>query len=137
MKFHWEETLVLNVPLMDKQHMELVEQADKLFEALGDPAKSTQEINEMLKFLADYVVNHFNAEERLQRQYNYPDYEKHHEIHEAFKATVSDLIKSIEADGLKTTKKLAINKMVMQWLKQHIGVEDRKLAVYIHSQEKG
>ncbi|MBN2794377.1 MAG: hemerythrin family protein [Clostridia bacterium] len=135
MKFQWEENLVLGITQIDKEHMELVQQANKLFDALGDPDKSSKEILETLNFLAGYVVNHFNSEEKLQLKYGYPMFNQHKRIHEDFKKEVATLIHDIEINGLKTSQKLSINKMVIHWLKNHIGVEDRKVAEYIKSKQ--
>lgn len=135
MKFKWEENLVLGIDQMDNEHLELVNQANKLFDALGDPEKSSNEIVDTLNFLAGYVVNHFDSEEKLQQKYGYPLFKQHKVIHEDFKSQVITLIQDIEANGLKTSQKLSINKMVINWLKNHIGVEDKKLAEYIKSKQ--
>lgn len=135
MKFQWEDSLVLGIDQMDQEHMELVQQANKLFDALGNPDKSSKEIVETLNFLAGYVVNHFNSEEKLQQKYGYPSFTEHKRIHEGFKSEVVALIQDVESNGLKTSQKLSINKMVINWLKKHIGVEDRKVAEYIKSKQ--
>lgn len=131
MKFQWEDNLMVGVPQMDREHKELIEKANTLFEALGNPEKSTKEIIDIVNFLTRYVVNHFNSEERLQKKYNYPDYNRHHKLHEDFKANVMSLKADIEANGLTTSKKLEINRQLIQWLQQHIGKEDKKLGDHI------
>lgn len=136
MKFAWEDSLLLGVSEMDSEHKELIEKANVLFEALGDPSKSSEVILDTLDYLAIYVVKHFNSEEKLQKQYNYPGYKEHHQIHEDFKQEVALLVKDIKDNGLSITKKIAVNKMLIKWLQNHIGVEDKKLAAHIINTKK-
>lgn len=135
MKFNWENSLLLGVKEIDDEHKVLIEKVNVLFDALGDPKKSSLVILDTIDFLATYVVDHFNSEEKLQKKYQYPEFTEHHKIHEDFKNEILLLKKDIEDNGLSVTKKLAINKKLMSWLTHHIGVDDRKLADHIKSQQ--
>jgi len=90
MKFNWENSLVLGVKQIDDEHQELIKKVNVLFDALGDPNKSSLVILETIDFLATYVVDHFNSEEKLQKKYHYPAFNDHHKIHEDFKKEVVD-----------------------------------------------
>jgi hemerythrin len=140
MKFTWEESMRLNVPEMDNEHMKLIEQANKLFDSLMAHNGSDAAI-ETLNFLANYAIDHFDSEEKLQKTYNYPHYEEHHQIHEDFKETVGNIISEVETKGISARKKLEINKLTVKWITGHIGREDRKLAQFIlkarQDQQKG
>lgn len=135
MHFNWEKSLILGIKEIDEQHNGLIDHANTLFEALGDKSRSNDEIMDMMKFLAIYVQKHFSSEEQLQKRHKYPFYEEHHKIHEEFRKVVSELLKEIEMNGLTVSKKLEINRMTIDWLKNHIGKEDKKLADYILSKE--
>jgi hemerythrin len=60
----------------------------------------------------------------------YPDFENHKRIHDDFKITVLDLLKDIEINGIDLKTRIEVNTMTINWLKKHIGVEDRKVAEY-------
>lgn len=132
---HWEKKLVLGVPEIDREHEELVKKTNEMLTALKS-GNSKEEIIRHINFLADYVIKHFNSEEKLQAKYNYPDIANHKQIHSQFKGTVTQLIQDIDENGLTTSKKIEISKMTMDWLLKHIGVEDKKLADFILENRK-
>lgn len=135
MKFKWEDSLMLGIKKMDDEHKLLIEQANHLFDALGDTKKSDLAIIETINFLSKYVVDHFNSEEQLQRQYKYPGIKEHQAIHHQFKNEIAQLVEDIKTNGLTVSKKIAINKHLIHWLSEHIGVEDKKLAEHIKKQQ--
>lgn len=127
---HWEKKLILGVPEIDREHEELVKKANDMLMALKS-GNSTDEIIKHMNFLADYVIKHFNSEEKLQAQYQYPEITEHKKIHSDFKVNVTKLLEDINKNGLTTSKKIEISQMTMDWLLKHIGVEDKKLANFI------
>lgn len=131
----WEQKLILGVPEMDKEHKELVEKTNDMLLALKS-GNSTEEVVRHMKFLADYVVKHFNSEEKLQMRVGYPDMAAHKKVHAEFKTTVTQLIDDINKNGLTTSKKIQVSQMTVDWLLKHIGVEDKKLATYILQNNK-
>lgn len=135
MRFKWEDNLMVGVEQIDDEHKELIEQANKLFDTLGRPEESTKEIMATVDFLEQYVVKHFRSEERLQKKYHYPELDSHHKIHEDFKAAIGELKSDIKVNGLSTKKKIEVNKMLIEWLNHHIGIEDKKLGKYINQQK--
>ena len=132
---HWEKKLMLGVPEIDKEHEELVKKTNVMLTALKS-GNSTEEILKHMNFLADYVIKHFNSEEKLQAKYNYPDIIRHKQIHSEFKVIVTKLLEDITKNGLSTSKKIEISQMTMDWLLKHIGVEDKKLADFILEKRK-
>ncbi|OJV66493.1 MAG: hypothetical protein BGO41_03450 [Clostridiales bacterium 38-18] len=100
----WEQKLILGVPEMDKEHKELVEKSNDMLLALKS-GNSTDEVVRHLKFLAEYVIKHFNSEEKLQMRVGYPDMAAHKMVHAEFKDTVTHLIDDINKNLLTTSKK--------------------------------
>lgn len=132
MLMQWEKSLELGVEEMDREHRELVKHANVLFEAIKE-RKSDTVVIEHLKFLAKYAVEHFQHEEAFQRKIGYPGFNDHKKIHEDFKKTVVDLWKSVETKGLDVKTRIDVNTMTINWLKTHIGVEDKKVAQFYKS----
>jgi len=81
--------------------------------------------------LVNYTVQHFNDEEVLQIKCNYPEYEKHKQIHEDFKVTVTELIKRFNESGSSTNLCEDVKSIVIKWLVNHIMSEDKKISAYL------
>ena len=62
----WSPALAVGVPEIDAQHQELFRRAERLITALrgGDRA----EVTPLVRYLTDYAVEHFAAEERFMRE---------------------------------------------------------------------
>lgn len=127
MLMQWEKSLELGVDQMDKEHRDLVAHANTLFQAIKEK-KSDSVLLDHLKFLAKYTLEHFQHEEAFQKKIGYPDFNAHKAIHEEFKKTVLELTKKAESHGLDVKMRIDINTLTINWLKNHIGVEDRKVA---------
>jgi len=129
MKEIWEKQLMTGVKEIDVEHLTLIETVDELYEAMQS-GKGKEEVKGVMNFLQNYVRIHFKHEEALQVEYNYPALEAHKIMHKEFVKEVAKLALLIEEDT-STTNAMKVTYFCMEWLKQHIGVEDRKLADYI------
>lgn len=119
----WHNNYSVGYDLFDKQHQQLIEMINNLYSAfLSGEAndKALEVVNEMINY-TDY---HFKSEEKYFDQYNYPETEKHKEIHKSF------VDKSVELkEGLKSGKvtvSYEIMTFLRQWLIDHIMGEDQK-----------
>ncbi|MDR2405371.1 MAG: hemerythrin family protein [Deltaproteobacteria bacterium] len=129
----WNKTLETGVTKIDQQHKELFVQAEKLLDR-----SQQQRIPETLEFLKNYVVRHFTDEEALQRQIQYPKSALHHSLHVEFVSKFKKLYDEYKASGEKLSVVLAINSLVVNWLKDHIMVHDKEFCQYYlkHSAQK-
>jgi len=132
MKFKWEQSLMYGVEPMDSEHERIINQVDALYDAIQNH-ESDEVILETIKFLSKYVEEHFDSEEKLQKKYAYPEIESHKQIHTDFKKLVGDLIDEVKTKGLTAKRKIEINKMVLQWLRDHIAKDDKIVAEHIKS----
>jgi hemerythrin len=115
----------MGVPKIDEQHKELFVQAEKLLDR-----SQQQRIPETLEFLKNYVVRHFTDEEALQRRSQYPKSAFHHNLHVDFVNKYKKLYEEFKASGEKLSVVLAINSLVVNWLKDHIMVHDKEFCQY-------
>jgi len=127
MIFNWQKKLIHDIEPMDSEHVQIIEQMDKLYEAIQQRA-SNEVILETMTFLSKYVDEHFKSEEKLQRETNYPNYEEHIKLHAEFKDRVKKMTQKIETDGLNTSLKIEISKMIIEWFKNHIAEDDKLIA---------
>jgi hemerythrin len=116
-----EEKYSTKVDVCDNQHKELFNRVNALNEAVSDGART--EIGSRLDHLIEYVVEHFETEERLMEERGYNGLAAHREEHTQLVQTCTDLQKKFhdgEADIEGGTMAFIKN-----WLDHHIPVIDR------------
>jgi len=121
----WNETLETGMPAVDEQHKELFRQVEILFES-----NNVDRVAQTLDFLAKYVEKHFNDEQQLHHKTQYPNAELHKKMHIDFASTYKTLKQDFDASGAKLQVLLKINKIISEWLRNHIMVHDKEFAVY-------
>ncbi|MDR1134846.1 MAG: bacteriohemerythrin [Clostridiales Family XIII bacterium] len=130
--FAWNQELETGNEEIDAQHKELFRLTSDLVDACVNDQSPTV-LGAALNFLAAYTVRHFEDEERLQIEYNFPDYERHKRIHEEFKKTVGALIAEHNEKGSSDDLIHKVHSIIIHWLVQHIKGEDSKIAAHIRA----
>lgn len=121
MKF--TDDMKIGVPYIDSQHKSLIDFANKAASlCVANPSK--EEMKECLDFLGEYVVKHFNDEEKLQIESKYPRYKQHKEIHQEFVDTFKSLYAEFEKNGPSDELTYALTNRVSNWILTHIKRED-------------
>ena len=110
---------------IDRQHQALFEQIRILLDRSKD-----DRIQETLKFLASYAVEHFKREEDFHRETDYPRTEGHFAMHNRFVAVFTALKWEYDDGGHNLTILMKLTKFVLTWLEEHIRQEDQKFADY-------
>jgi len=121
------------VSKVDEQHKELIGKINELI-AMGSQAFSKEEIEKTLDLLGGYVVQHFNDEEELQIQCNYPKYEMHKKQHQDFVEQFLQMKEEFHEKG--NTSKFAMDLIVVisNWVIKHIKGSDVELGRYYKKQ---
>ena len=130
MAFMWNSGFEIGDKLIDSQHKELVKVTNELFEACS-AGHGQDKMVETVNFLAEYAVKHFNDEERLQQSIRYPGYPEHKKLHDDFKATVTDAMNQLKAQGPSVLLITKITTIVGNWLLSHIKNEDSKIGAHM------
>lgn len=128
----WRESLETGVKEIDDQHKELFKAVNRLLDACGQ-GKGKEEVGSVIKFLEDYVVTHFTAEEKLQKESHYPEFDFHKQQHAEFIKSFAEIKKQFETEGVSMHFVPALNRMVVDWLVKHIGSLDKALGTYLKS----
>jgi hemerythrin len=76
MQLFWTGDLSVGVREIDSQHRELFRMINGLDAAIKQ-GKAKKEIMGLVRFLDDYIVDHFGTEEKYMTAYDYPDYQLH------------------------------------------------------------
>lgn len=118
----WSPALAVGVPEIDAQHQELFRRAERLVTALrtGD----RKEVAPLIRYLADYVVEHFSAEERFMHEIGYPGLEAHRAVHLAFREDFAAMIADYERKGATPLVALTLHNWLSDWLRRHVGGVD-------------
>jgi len=80
----WDDSFLINIPLLDNQHKKLFAVFDEL-EALNNEGGNIDKILPMIEELRKYAIYHFNTEEELMLQANSPNREFHVSQHSLFR----------------------------------------------------
>ena len=132
MAYTWNRELETGNTLIDTQHRQLIDAINNLLEACRT-GKGRAELDKTITFLNSYTNKHFSDEEKLQLQYQYPDYQNHKKMHEQFRIVVRDLTDQLRANGPSIDLVGKVNNSIGNWLINHIKTQDTKVAAHIRS----
>lgn len=126
----WTDSLTVHVPTMDAQHVKLVGMINELYDAMRE-GKGGQQVVTVLGELADYTHTHFAAEERLMRQVEYPDLERHLTVHKGLLKKVDTLRAEAEAATTGSAAAMRTLEFLKTWLVEHIMRVDHRYGDYM------
>jgi hemerythrin len=135
-RFEMTEDLLTGVEDIDEQHRTLLDLGNRV---INPSAYKTDGaiFEDALKFLADYVIYHFAAEEYAMIESHFPNYEHHRQWHERFKKEVSDYVNRAQKEGMSKDLKLKVSFAIEDWLLGHIRITDGSLAKFLQQQKGG
>ena len=116
-KIVWEDRYNVQVDEIDRQHRQLVDLMNRLIDVQGKEAND-QEIATVLGDMTDYLGYHFDSEEQMMIDYEYPEFESHREEHQAFVAQTAHFITTHQAGGTSLPRDILM--FLKEWLIEHI-----------------
>ena len=119
----WNDAYKIGHEQIDEQHQRLFELVAALAEADGLPA-----LRKALMQLYKYTREHFELEESLMRELNYPAASFHMAAHDQLLTRLNAI--SLEA-GEGNVDRSAIERLIVEWALRHIPNEDAQLGAYI------
>ncbi|NLV89215.1 MAG: hemerythrin family protein [Tissierellia bacterium] len=134
----WKERYSIGVELIDNQHKELFKRLSHFIQIVQSETNwedKMDDVKETLDFMKDYVIYHFNDEERYQEEINYPDLEVHREAHAKFREGINDYVRIFDQGEFNEEKIKEFAAKLMAWLIMHVGKMDQKIGEYV--KEKG
>jgi hemerythrin len=130
MAYQWDSSLETGYERVDNQHRQLVAAVNNLMEA-SKGGKGDRAVMDTLEFLTGYAIKHFADEEKLQLDYDYPDYPNHKRIHDDFKVTVEELTQRVVKEGPTTELIDIVSSAIGSWLLNHIKGDDFRMAAFV------
>jgi hemerythrin len=135
MAYQWDSSLETGHEKIDNQHRQLIAALNSIIEASRD-GRGSDEIFKTLDFLTGYTIMHFADEEKLQVQYDYPDYLIHKRYHNDFKVTIGKLTQRLVKEGPTEDMVHAVTTAVGDWLLNHIKGDDFRMAAYVKAKQE-
>lgn len=130
MNAEFSQNLVTGNEMIDSQHKELIGRMNNLLESCESGKEKLTAIK-TLDYLSDYTDYHFKAEEQLQKDIEYPGFEKHKAQHEIFKKAIEELQEMLqEEEGPSEAFVQKVEENIVKWFYIHIEGFDRSVAEY-------
>ena len=120
-KLEWNEKYSVGVKDLDEQHKVIFD----LINALSDLENITvfsEELADALTKLMNYLVEHFNLEEKYMREYKYPRYDIQVTQHKKFKKQILKF--NLDTIRYKPSVPEDLLEYLKQWFVNHILEED-------------
>jgi hemerythrin len=115
----WSPALAVGVDEIDAQHQELFRRAERFVSALR--SADDAEVAPLLRYLGEYVVEHFAAEERYMREIGFPGLDGHRAAHLAFREDFATMVADFERKGATPLVALTLHNWLSDWLRKHVG----------------
>jgi hemerythrin len=126
-QFVWKDSFALGIDELDLQHRKLLGYLDECKQycsTRGTPL----EFKRLLDDMAAHACVHFDAEEALMREINFPGVEAHRRQHQLFR----DQITALEQTASTGTRQgvSSLGAYLRDWYLQHILEQDKRFAAY-------
>lgn len=132
-KWQWDKRLETGIELIDYQHKELFRRIDKLELAMYS-GESSMELIYLIKYLESYVTEHFEAEEKLMLEVDYPDLFNHRKEHNEFRILAQEIMSSCQDKGADTYLAINVDKQMRRWWENHILKQDMEYVSFIKTE---
>ncbi|WP_297430114.1 hemerythrin family protein [Clostridium sp.] len=132
MDLQWDNNLNIGVNNIDDQNKKLFICINKLIYSTR-MGESKDEIINLIDLLEKYVFKHFNEEEAIQNQHNYPRYNLHSKQHEEFKNELKELRNTFEITGDLALFSLNMQEKILKKCRKHVEELDKDLGEFLIS----
>lgn len=126
----WNDNLSVNIASIDDDHKKLLSLINNLQTAVYYPTGEAFE-RQALEELVDYTKYHFEREERMMRENDYPDYEAHKRQHEEMIEKVGGFLEAYDKDRDATVEELSV--FLKDWLLKHIAGTDQRYSAHLNA----
>jgi hemerythrin len=125
----WTDKLSVGIESIDQQHKVLIGLINKLNHAMAGGEASIA-ISDILDELTNYTEYHFEYEESLLVEFDYPNYQKHHGSHRELITQLEGLKLNFESD-ISGAIGLEIMQFLQSWLTHHILKSDKAYSEFL------
>lgn len=127
MSLVWRDEMSTGLAWQDEQHKELVQQINRLLEALDNHCAPTV-VKELIDFLGEYAMKHFHAEEKYMNEHRCSSCDHHKKCHSEFILHWTELRGLYATQGASTLVVLKLQQFLRTWLIDHMLTVDKAMA---------
>jgi hemerythrin len=126
----WDSSYSVNVKRCDEEHQKLFSLLNAMHEAMR-VGRGRTIIAPIVQELGHYTQTHFQAEEALMRQANYPALATHLTEHQKFVTQVNKFQQELDAGSIGNS--IAIVEFLKNWLATHIKQTDHQYSAHLNA----
>ncbi|MGO9567630.1 MAG: bacteriohemerythrin [Desulfomonilaceae bacterium] len=126
----WTPDLAVNIPAIDDQHKELYSRMNDLCNAIME-GKGRNEVGSFVRYLSEYTTFHFEDEEALMRQHEYPGYDAQSAAHRLFRERVRKMAAQADPDVIASDLVVTVVNEMKNWFSNHIRTMDKQIGDFI------
>jgi hemerythrin len=126
----WTPDLAVNVPAIDDQHKELYSRMNDLCNAIME-GKGRNEVGSFVRYLSEYTTFHFEDEEALMRQHEYPGYDAQRAAHRLFRERVRKMAAQTDSDVIPSDLVVTVVNEMKNWFSNHIRTMDKQIGDFL------
>ncbi len=125
-----------DISLIDNHHESYLDLVDSLFELCNVPHPNKKKVDQAIRELNAYAIEHFDAEEALMRSVNYPGLDAHTAKHDEFRDKL-DLVCQSSCETINQEHLLVqLTKWMLEWFCEQVQTYDRALASHLKKQAR-
>jgi len=128
MLIEWRASFNTNFPLVDEQHRGLIDLLNKIHDTKTEE-RSSKFIYDTFFKLVSYTKEHFSTEEKIMKENNYPEFDRHKREHELFVKKISEYLKNCNKDTFDVSTELT--DFLKHWFIHHILDNDIAFSKYL------
>ncbi len=125
----WKEEYSVGIDHIDQDHKKLLSLLNR-FTTAYDYAMTESFEKDALEDLVNYTKYHFEREESLMQQYDYPDFDAHQQQHREMIKQVEHFVELYNEKGHDALNE--ISDFLTQWLINHINGTDKGYSQYLN-----
>ncbi len=121
----WDSSYEIGIPEIDRQHRQLVTYFNDFYDQLAKGELDVS-LNDLLTKVMEYTDYHFREEEKFMAGIGYVNLDEQRDMHNRIRLKMGEYKKL--ADEGKLTVSMPVTGEIKKWIKEHIQIEDRKIA---------
>ncbi len=126
----WSDDIAVGVEIIDIQHKKLFDALNRLVAAI-DSGSGSAEVECVIDFLDNYVVEHFDTEEKLMNEVSCPRMDEHIEQHKIFVKSLGEVKEFYAREGATEDLSLMLRSNLCHWLFTHIMMVDKEMGLFL------
>ena len=126
--FEWNEKYAIGIAKIDAQHKGLFAIGAELYAAMR-AGQASAKLSLILNRLVEYTVAHFNYEQGLLQEHQYPDFAAHKSKHDDLTQQVNKFCDEVQSGKIGVS--IPLMKFLEDWLQQHIGKVDMAYVPFV------